>query len=202
MTPFDPASWHPPDDMTTAGGLVVRPWNPGDGAALVDAVTASIDHLSPWMPWAEAGEAVATVEARVRRFHGLWHAREDFLLSVWDGATLVGGSGFHLRWGGLATGVAEIGMWIAADRAHRGVGTSVLQELTRWGLSDRWPFRRLMWLCHADNAASAAVARKAGYTLEGHLRGPSPSGDGAGDPDRTTLVFGFNDGDDTPWTAP
>lgn len=33
--------------------LVIRCWNPADAPLLKAAVDASLDHLRPWMPWAE-----------------------------------------------------------------------------------------------------------------------------------------------------
>lgn len=183
-----------PPDSTIIEGLLVRPWRPGDGPTLAAAERDSHAHLSPWMDWARDDDDPVEAEVRLRRFAGRYLAREDFVLSIWDGDALVGGSGFHPRWGGIDTRVAEIGMWITADRAGRGVGTTVLRGLVDWGLSDDWCWDRLMWVCDAENVASARIAQKAGFTLEGRLRGPAPSGHGAGRP--ATLVYGFNRGDE------
>ncbi|MBY5162611.1 GNAT family N-acetyltransferase [Salsipaludibacter albus] len=180
-------------DHTIVDGLLVRPWRRGDGPALAATTNASHAHLAPWMSWSTGDDTPARSEARAQSFAGRYLAREDFVLSIWDGDELVGGSGFHPRWGGIETRVAEIGMWISADRAGRGVGTTVLRGVVAWGLSDAWPWDRLMWLCDAENIASARVAQKAGFTLEGSLRGPGPSGDGVGRD--ATLVFGLNRGD-------
>lgn len=185
-----------PPDATTIDGLLVRPWAPGDGPVMAATTNASHGHLAPWMAWSNDDDTAEQCEVRARLFAAKYLAREDFVLSVWDGDTLVGGSGFHPRWGGVETGVAEIGMWVAAGRSGGGVGTAVLRGLVAWGLSDAWCWDRLMWLCDADNVASARVAQKAGFTLEGRLRGPAPSGEGAGR--AATLVYGFNRGDDLP----
>ena len=182
-------------DHTIVDGLLVRAWRRGDGPALAATTNASHAHLAPWMSWSTGDDTPARGEARAQLFAGRYLAREDFVLSIWDGDELVGGSGFHPRWGGIETRVAEIGMWISAERAGRGVGTTVLRGMVAWGLSDAWPWDRLMWLCDAENIASARVAQKAGFTLEGSLRGPGPSGDGVGRD--ATLVFGLNHGDPT-----
>lgn len=180
----------------TADGIAVRTWQPGDGAVLAATSTASYHHLAPWMDWATPDDTAAAAEVRVRRFAGQYLAREDFVLSAWIGDDLVGGTGLHPRWGGVTSGVAEVGMWIAADHAGRGVGTRLLRLLVDWGLSDAWPWRRLVWLCDGRNVASARVAQKAGFVLEGHLRGPGPDGAWRD----STLVYGRNRGD-TPTTG-
>lgn len=179
---------------TTIDEFVVRSWQPGDGATLAATTSASYDHLSPWMDWAVPDDPPGEAEERVRLFAGKYLAHEDFVLSVWDGEVLVGATGFHPRWGGLESRVAEIGMWIAADDAGRGIGTTILRGMVRWGLSDAWCWDRLVWLCDGRNVASAKVAQKAGFTLEGNLRGPDPQGHGRD----STLVWGFNRDDPDP----
>ena len=159
-----------PDRLAT-DGLVLRSWEPGDGPALCAAKRASYDHLAPWMPWAEQEPDEAAEEERVRAFRGAWLMGKDFVVSIWtpDG-TLLGGSGFHLREGALATRQAEIGLWIAGPAAGQGVGTRALRAMLRWGFGS-WDFLRLSWVCSTRNVASARVAEKAGLRREGTQRG-------------------------------
>ncbi len=173
----------------TADGVTLRAWQLGDGEAMAATTVASHDHLRPWMPWATPDDTAADAEVRARLFRARYLAREDFTLGIWDGRDLVGGTGFHPRWGGVGSGVAEIGMWIAGDRAGRGLGTRVLRVMVGWGLSGAWPWRRLVWLCDGRNIASARVAQKAGFRLEGNLRGPGPTDGTWRD---ATLVYGVN----------
>lgn len=188
----DPKPFVPPDS-TVIDGLLVRSYRPGDGPAMATATNASHEHLSPWMAWATGDDTPEEAEVRARLFAGKYLACEDFVVGIWDGDVLVGGSGFHPRWGGLESRVGEIGMWIAGDRAGQGVGTAILRGLVEWGLSDEWCWDRLVWCCDSENVASARTAQKAGFTLEGRLRGPSPNGDGVGR--EATLVYGFNRAD-------
>ncbi len=44
--------WFLPAPTVEAGWLLLRQPEPGDSSALHDAVTASSEHLRPWMPWA------------------------------------------------------------------------------------------------------------------------------------------------------
>lgn len=149
--------------------LTIRSYQPGDGAALLEATISSYEHLKPWMPWATAEDTSEAAEERCRRFAGNYLLNQDFVLGVWAGGVLAGGTGFHLRWGPLSEGNAEIGMWIRASHAGRGLGSRVLAALLGWGF-DTWGWERLVWRCDTRNAASAQLARKNGLTLEGTLR--------------------------------
>ncbi|MEV6175451.1 GNAT family N-acetyltransferase [Streptomyces sp. NPDC051954] len=66
-------------------------------------------------------------------------------------------------------GVAEIGFW--ATKEHRGNGYTTEATLT----AARWTFThisvdRIEWRAEVGNAASRAVAERAGFTIEGTLR--------------------------------
>lgn len=64
---------------------------------------------------------------------------------------------------------AELGYVVAPAARGRGVATAMLRELTRWAFEDRG-LLRVHLIIDVDNPASLAVARNAGYTLEGTLR--------------------------------
>jgi len=151
--------------------FVMRSYHPGDGARLHEAVQASVDHLSPWLTWASRDQTLEDAENLVRRSRGRYLLAEDFTLGVFspDGKRLLGGTGFHLKDGGLACRSAEIGMFIRQDEAGKGLGSRLLVELLRWGFSE-WPWRRLAWRCDASNVASRRCAEKAGLSYEGTLR--------------------------------
>lgn len=150
--------------------LTIRAYRPGDGPALQRAVARSYEHLRPWMPWARADQSVEEAEASCRRFAGQYLLHTDFVLGAWVGDELIGGTGFHLRHGTMDLGSAEIGMWVSADRAGRGVGTRLLAAMLAWGFT-AWPWERLAWHCDTRNLASARVAQKNGLVHEGTLRG-------------------------------
>lgn len=51
--------------------LVLRCWHPSDAALLKAAIDANLDHLRPWLPWAqhEPEDLQAKIE-RLRQFRG------------------------------------------------------------------------------------------------------------------------------------
>lgn len=62
----------------------------------------------------------------------------------------------------------ELGYAVSPWARGRGAATETLRELTRWAFAER--MERVTALISVDNQASARVAEKAGYTLEGVLR--------------------------------
>ncbi|NTU79189.1 MAG: GNAT family N-acetyltransferase [Chloroflexales bacterium] len=161
--PFFAPAEHSLDDLT------IRSYRPGDGLALQRAMASSYAHLRPWMSWALPDQSLEQSEAICRRFAAQYLLSTTFVLGIWRADDLIGGTGFHLRDGALATGNAEIGMWISAASAGQGLGTRVLAAMLAWGFT-AWPWERLVWHCDTRNQASARVAEKNGLRHEGTLR--------------------------------
>ena len=170
-------------------GFVLRSYEPGDGALLAAAQNESYDHLRPWLAWAKPHTSVEEAEVSVRQFRGKYLLAQDFVIGIFssDERRLLGGTGFHLREGPLSACSAEIGMFVRASAAGRGLGTAVLRAMLEWGFRD-WPWLRLAWYCDENNLGSARVAERAGMMREGVLHGqPTAVGDGR----RNTLCYGL-----------
>jgi RimJ/RimL family protein N-acetyltransferase len=167
--------------------FVLRSYEVGDGPLLADATNESYEHLHPWMPWATPHQSVEDSERLVRQFRARYLLAEDFVIGVFslDGKRLLGGTGFHLREGAISTGCAEMGMFVRASEAGRGLGTQILDGLLAWGFSD-WPWLRLAWRCDQRNLASVRVAEKCGLRHEGVLRGQQAE---VGDERRDTACY-------------
>jgi RimJ/RimL family protein N-acetyltransferase len=172
-----------------ADGIVLRSYDVGDGPLLADAVNESYEHLRPWMPWAAPYQSVEDSERLVREFRGRYLLAEDFVIGIFSrGETqLLGGTGFHLREGPLATGCAEIGMFIRASEANRGLGQRALTAMLAWGFRE-WPWLRLSWRCDQGNPASSRVAERCGLRQEGVLRGQRAL---VGEGRRDTICYGL-----------
>ena len=166
---MDSATFTAPTSYTS-DGMTLRAYRPGDGPELCIATTSSYAHLRPWMAWATPEDSAEATEVRCRRFAARYLLNEEFVLGIWHGDQLAGGTGFHLRSAPLALQSAEIGMWIRGNYAGQGLGTRALRAMLNWGFAD-WGWERLSWYCDTRNFASARVAQKNGMTLEGTLRG-------------------------------
>lgn len=166
----DPGAFFAPEELELPS-CRVRTYLAGDGARLAEATNASYAHLQPFMPWARPDQPLTAAEATVRRFRGRWLLEEDYTLAILspDGQTLLGGAGFHLRFGPRQTGIAELGMWVRQDATRRGIGLTVLDGLLRWGF-EVWGWQRLVWRCAARNEAGRRLAERAGLGLEGVTR--------------------------------
>ena len=154
-----------PPERVEAGPVFLRRLRATDAAAIAAAVGASMDYLRPWMPWAnQAATERRSQLARVAEADQWWESGIGYTYSVLtaDRGTLVGEIALHRRAGGQST---EIGYWIAASQAGRGYGTAAGTAITAVALALPGVSRAEIH-CDAANAASAAIARKAGYLLD------------------------------------
>ncbi|MBI3911031.1 MAG: GNAT family N-acetyltransferase [Armatimonadetes bacterium] len=157
--------------------VLVRPYCPGDGAALWEAIEESRQHLQPWLPWEKNHRAPPDSEAYVRRAHREWVLREDLHAGIWEreSGRLLGGSGLHPR--GWRRCGFEIGYWIRKSAEGHGYVREAVSLLTRFAF-ERLEARRVEIRCHSRNERSARVAKRLGFTLEGCLRNAGIDNDG------------------------
>lgn len=154
-----------PPERVDAGRVILRRVRASDASAIAAAVSASLDHLRPWMPWATSEAAERRNQlARVAEADQNWESGLGYVYSVLTvgHGTLVGEIALHMRDSGQSV---ELGYWIAADQAGRGYATLAAHAITSVGLSLPGVSRAEIH-CDAANAASAAVARKLGYRLD------------------------------------
>jgi ribosomal-protein-serine acetyltransferase len=151
-----------------AGALIVRRWRVDDAALLHEALTESIEHLRPWMPW--IADEPLTVDQRRDRI-AAWQTQwptGDRVYGMFVGDEVVGGCGLHTR---IGAGGLEIGYWVRAGRTGRGYATEASRILTDIALTtpgiDRVEIRH-----DATNVASSRVPAKLGYVRAGDLHRP------------------------------
>jgi RimJ/RimL family protein N-acetyltransferase len=161
-----------PDRIDVDGGLTLRRWTEDDIPELVAVVNANLEHLRPWMPWAQQP---STPESSGEFIRGSIEQFEDgttFAYAICDrDGSVIGGTGFHARRG---PGVLEIGYWVAADRSGQGVATAVSRALVEVG-RDVPGCERIEIRCDDANLPSAAVPRKLGFTLVGVVDEEDPA---------------------------
>jgi putative acetyltransferase len=154
----------PPEGLT-AGGLVLRPWTTIDAPALIAAVDDPEIHRwldaipHPYTP-ADAEEFLFTTRRDLAEGRGVG-------LAVTGEDGLLGAVG--LRLGADNPGVGEVGYWVAAGARGRGVATTAARALSDWAVGDLG-LRRVELYAAVGNAASRAVAERAGFALEGIRR--------------------------------
>jgi RimJ/RimL family protein N-acetyltransferase len=154
-----------PPERIEAEGIVLRRPREDDEDALAAAIAASLEHLRPWMAWADDGATMPERRAGHRESVARgWADGSDFAFLVLDPEerTVVGAAGLHRRIGPRAI---EIGYWVHVDHLRRGVATAVAGALTDAALAlpdvDRVEIH-----CDEANVRSAAVPQRLGYRLD------------------------------------
>lgn len=157
--------------------LVLRAPTHEDARAVFNAVESNRQNLSKWMPWARSenisiGQAHYTIERFIRDLNARPPANMPIFICDRTTGAYLGGTGLHDFH--ADTHQAETGYWITQERRGQGVCTEAVVALTQASLRSQSQgglgLRRIEIRCSADNMASARVAQKAGYTLEGRLR--------------------------------
>ena len=149
----------------TTPTLLLRPYRRGDAARFAAAVRESAASVGRWMPWPRADYtpdmALAWfADCAARRRVGSAH---EFGIFSSDGRELLGGAGLN-RIDAQHRG-ANLGYWVRHAREGQGIATQAARALLRFGF-DTLQLARIEIVVAEGNAASAAVARKAGATLE------------------------------------
>ena len=80
--------------------LVLRCYEPRDAALVKDAIDSSLDHLRPWMPWAE--NEPQTLEEKtdlLKTFRSQFDPATTSSMGIFsaDESELLGGTGLHPR---------------------------------------------------------------------------------------------------------
>lgn len=87
---------------------VLRRWRAGDLDALDRAISESLEHLTPWMPWA-ADHGRHRTAGFLGRSDEEWATGEAFAYAITSDDTVIGGCGLHRR---IGAGGLEIGYWL------------------------------------------------------------------------------------------
>jgi RimJ/RimL family protein N-acetyltransferase len=120
-----------PPSTLALGAITLERWRAGDVEDLHEAVSSTIEHLLPWMPWAR--EVDRDARARfLRESEQGWAAGGRFEYAVRDAqAALIGGIGLMSRIGPRGL---EIGYWVHAAHTRRGVATLAAAAVTEAAL--------------------------------------------------------------------
>jgi RimJ/RimL family protein N-acetyltransferase len=151
-------------DFVETSRLTLRTWKPEDVEAMAAAVTASIDHLVPFMPWAALEPQ--SIDERLKLIAGWdaeWRNGGDVLFGVFLDGTPVGGCGLHRR---LGPNALEIGYWVHVDHVRQGYAKEASAALTDLAFTVDGVERVEI---HHDraNGASRAVPESLGYEFAG-----------------------------------
>ena len=155
----------PPERIDLDADTYLRWLTVSDAEAVARAVDESLDHLKPWMPWADAQSTDVTFQRnRLRQQSQQRERTEEWQYGLFGVADeqLLGSFGLMTRRG---PGTLEIGYWLHVDSGGRGYATSAARALTTTGRRVR-SIKQLIIVCDEANVRSAAIPQRIGYSLQ------------------------------------
>ncbi len=166
-----------PDEVIEHGQVILRRYREDDLDAVVAAVTESLDHLRPWMPWA-ANYSRESAEEFLASSNQSWDDGTVYNYAITTAGALAGGVGLMAR---IGPGGLEIGYWVHQAYTRRGLATAAAAALVEQAF--RLPGVERVEIVHDElNVASGGVPRKLGFAEVGRrpLDPPPLAGTGVG----------------------
>ena len=149
--------------------LCLKPRHVGEGPILNKAICGSLEHLKPWMPFAQKAPTIEESEEHCRRSFAKFVLREDMTLSIYsrDQKTFIGSTGLHRANWDIPS--FHVGYWILAEFEGKGLISESTNALTRYAF-EVLGARRVEIRCDAENSKSLAVMTRLGFVQEGILK--------------------------------
>ena len=167
----------PPKRIRLEESYVLRLFRTGDAHDLGRAVGESLEHLRPWMPWADdesAGEGFQRRRLRSVQRRAVTGEEWQYGLFPADESRVLGSFGLMTRQGPRSI---EIGYWVHVDEIGHGLAPLATAALTDVALA--LDGIEVVYIrCDESNVRSAAVPRRLGFTLEETItRAPEAPGE-------------------------
>ncbi len=147
--------------------VTVRAHQLDDFDELWEAIQESKDELRLWLAFAD--QSPEQLRDWLAHVVAKWQTRETMGMAVRarDTGQLVGNIGLMVR--SWDIGSFEIGYWLRTSAIGHGYMTEATRLVTDFAF-DHLNAQRVMIQCDTENARSAAVPRRLGFTQEGLLR--------------------------------
>jgi RimJ/RimL family protein N-acetyltransferase len=153
----------PPGQIKLGNDVMLRLLRISDARAVARSVRESLEHLKPWMPWADETSTRETFQRQ--RLRGARHKAAvgdewQYGLFTADETTIIGAFGLMARkW----PETLEIGYWVHVDHIGHGYARRASRALTNASLALDG-ITKVYIRCDEENARSAAVPRALGFT--------------------------------------
>jgi ribosomal-protein-serine acetyltransferase len=171
-----------PRAILTHEPVTLRRWRAADADLVYRAVTESIDHLRPWMPWAADYDRSSAADF-LRQCEQDWDSGAAFNYAIISGGDIAGSCGLMAR---IGPGGLEIGYWVHSGYTRRGLATAAAAALAAEAFTIPG-IDRVEIVHDAANVASGGIPRKLGFTMIG--RRPPQAEQPAGGEDGTDVVW-------------
>jgi len=142
--------------------------------AFFDLVMASKKEIIAFLPWAEKYASVTDAAASIARFKTLWDEGTAFTYAIYNHDNVLVGV---VDWRPKKDWWGTIGYWLGTPYTGRGYMAAAVDTM----VTDFFKrgIHRAVIQCDTRNQPSAAVAKRAGFTYEGHLRQDRQNEDGS-----------------------
>ena len=148
------------------GPAVLRDLEPWHAPELAELFQRDNHDLYQWLAW----EQFEDPESAKGFLEGFAKGRGEGtrrLFGLWLDRTLVGGTLYPTI--NMRSGIAEIGVFLAAPARGRGIVTEAVKLMVDHAFGDLG-MRRVEWRCSPTNLPSRAIPQRLGFTLDGTLR--------------------------------
>jgi ribosomal-protein-serine acetyltransferase len=152
--------------LDLGAGLVLHASTVGDAQEIYLAVDADRDRLREWLPWVDATSSLAVQREFLSSLEAANAAGVGLHVTLRQDAEFAGVMG--LRINGMH-GSADVGYWVAAAYAGRGLVTRSVAALVDFAFGPLG-LHRVELRAATGNARSRAVAERLGMIHEGRLR--------------------------------
>ena len=154
----------PPSRIDLGDDVHLRLFTADDGEAVARAVAESLDHLRPFMPWADVRSTETSFQRdRLRKAEATAARGEgwEYGLFPTDESSVLGSFGLVRR---PEPAALEIGYWLHVAACGAGYATRAAAALTdvAQGLHG---ITRVVIRCDVANVRSAAIPRRLGYRV-------------------------------------
>ena len=166
-----------PNELVVHAPVTLRRFRAEDNDALYRAVTESLNHLRPWLPWAQDYSRESADEYLAGSIRH-WDDGTEYNYAILAGGVLAGSAGLMAR---IGPGGLEIGYWVHHAYTGRGLATAAAEALVEqaFGL----PGVDHVEIVHDElNVPSGKIPARLGFTeIERRpLDQPPPGGTGTG----------------------
>ncbi len=149
--------------------VLLRPYRPGDGAPLCEAIEESRDHHLPWIPWGGAHKLPADYEADARKMQARWLLRDDLPFGIWERATDRYLGAINLNRINWKVPSLELGYWLRKSAEGYGYMTEAGALVCSLAF-ETLGIHRVEIHVASGNHRSVAVPRRLGFVHEATLR--------------------------------
>jgi RimJ/RimL family protein N-acetyltransferase len=155
-------------DLLPAGSVELRRWRPAYAEAVTEAVTASMNELRPWMPWAQEEPTVPGMNDVMTVGDAAFDADEEwqFVIAQPGSERVLGAIGLHRRG---PPDTVEIGYWLRTEFTRRGMATVATQALTTAAFAFLPAIASVEIRMDETNVRSAAVPPRLGFRLDDQI---------------------------------